>query len=257
MPDFSNPFMKREAAAPLQRNKPSPRPQPVTDPSQIRRGARDRCSTTVMIDGYAIKKLNNYDLEHGEPALCDQIPKPTKVAGKRSAFVFFSTEHGARFREQSNGMAEASAKLGAAWRALAPQEKERFEAMAQEDAERHAEELQAAELADMKAMEAYHQEQKLRDRPQPTTVEATTEQPQRKRPASKSDAQLAQEAAKKQLREHKAQLKLGMLRESDAVMQRRWNFMVRNRDVLLPFVSRKLQQLLLDADPAICAAPKY
>ena len=45
-----------------------------------------------MVDGYAIKKLNNYDLEDGEPALTSAMLQPAKVTGKRSAYSFFSME---------------------------------------------------------------------------------------------------------------------------------------------------------------------
>ena len=90
----ANPFLIRATPTGLANvaKQSSNGPSAVRVSSPSRRSSRDRKQTTILVDGYAIKKLNNYDLEDGEPALTSAMLQPAKVTGKRSAYSFFSME---------------------------------------------------------------------------------------------------------------------------------------------------------------------
>jgi hypothetical protein len=65
------------------------------------RERRKRSSTTMLVGGQAVLKLNNYTLEDGEPALTDQYAAaPKKPAARKSAYTFFQTDPEIRARVQ-------------------------------------------------------------------------------------------------------------------------------------------------------------
>ena len=49
----------------------------------------------------------------------------------------------------------------------------------------------------------------------------------------------------------------GITKDAKSVMQRRWSFVVRNRDALLPFVSAKRQRMMQAAELSEHGAPEY
>ena len=107
---------------------------------------RQRKSTTMMVDGQAVLKLNNYSLEHGEPSISAAtfgLVEPAKPKSAKSAYVFFCAQQaskvsGLQFQERASTLATM-------WQSV--EDRRKYMALAAADKQRQATEMEEYEHA--------------------------------------------------------------------------------------------------------------